>query len=182
MGTSAATPGPTKQDCEKGRDDAFDTLNQDQSEYDKQLLALSAGFLGVSLAFVKDVVPLKDAVHLWEFDWALLMLFGCICFVLGTFQYGIHSQLSLSEYWRLMGESCDAKDEEKAAIVADLGTRWIRLKHKHEVIKVLNWIAGVLFGVGVALLVLFVTTNVHREAHLSHADVGYNSSQPHPSK
>ncbi|MGB7356018.1 MAG: hypothetical protein WBD06_20085, partial [Acidobacteriaceae bacterium] len=173
----------TKQDCENGRNDAFDTLNRDQSEYDKQLLALSAGFLGVSLAFVKDVVPLKVAVHLRVFDWALFLLFGCICFVLGTFQYGVHSQLSLAEYWRLMGESCDAKDEEKTAIAKDLETRWIRLKHKHDVVKVLNWIAGVLFGVGVALLVLFVITNIHREAHLGHADVGasgYNSSQPHP--
>lgn len=181
-----ATPDLTKDACDKGRDDAFETLNQDQSECDKQLLALSAGFLGVSLAFVKDVVPLKDAVHLWAFYWALGLLFGCVCFVLGTFQYGIHAHLSLADYWKRMGEWCDevddAKREETRSILEE---RHSILERKHEVIKWLNRIAGVLFGTGVLFLVVFVITNVRREAYLSRVASTpgvYNTSVQHPQK
>jgi len=186
MSTSATTPGPTKKQCEQGRDDAFETLNKDQAEYDKQLLALSAGFLGVSLAFVKDVVPLKDAVYLWEFYAALGLLFACVCFVLGTFQYGIHAHLGLADYWKKMGGLCDevndAKRDETRSILVE---RHSRLEHKHGVIKWLNWIAGGLFGAGVLFLVLFVTTNVHRESYLSRTASGtasYNPSVQHSQK
>ena len=178
------TTSLTKIDCDKGRDDAFETLNRDQSEYDKQLLALSAGFLGISLAFVKDVVPLKDAVHLWAFDWALGLLFGCVCFVLGTFQYGIHAHLSLADYWNRMSELCDEVDEaRREEIRSGLEERRTILERKPKVIKRLNLIAGALFGVGALFLVIFVIMNVYREANLSRAAStpgDYNPCVQHP--
>lgn len=181
-----ATPDLTKDACDKGRDDAFETLNKDQAEYDKQLLALSAGFLGVSLAFVKDVVPLKDAAHLWEFYAALGLLFGCVCFVLATFQYGIHAHLGLADYWKRMGEMCgEANEAKREETRSNLERRHAKLERKHEVIKWLNWIAGGLFGVGVLFLVLFVILNVHRESYLSRtasATDSYNPSVQHSQK
>ncbi len=184
MSTSATAPDPTKEGCEKGRDDAFDVLNKDQAEYDKQLLALSAGFLAVSLAFIKDVVPLKYAAHIWAFDWSLGLLFLCICFVLGTFQYGIHAHLELADYWKGMGESCDEVDETKRGETRNkLEVRRIALERRHNSIKWLNWIAGCLFVSGILLLVFFVVTNVDGESHLSGCAPdapSYNSSVQHP--
>jgi hypothetical protein len=156
-----------KDKCDRGRDDAFETLNKDQAEYDKQLLALSAAFLGVSLAFVKDVVPLKDAVHLWEFDLALGFLLTCVCLVLGTFQYSIYCHLQLAEFWKKNKELLEEK--EGAITVSELQKRHTLLEGRSDRIKLLNWGSGVLFAVGVIFLLIFVMTNMHREAHLEPA-------------
>ena len=163
MNETATSPG--LEECERERDDAFETLNKDQAEYDKQLLALSSAFLGVSLAFIKDVVPLKDAVHLWEFDVALGCLLGCVCLVLLTFQYSIHSHLQLARYWEKKGKSLQAADDEKTKINNELEELRLRLSRKGIWIKRLNWVSGVLFGLGVIFLVAFVLVNMHRAAH-----------------
>lgn len=41
-----------------------DNVHSSQQEFDKAILTLSAGLLGVSLAFVKDIVPLPQAIAL----------------------------------------------------------------------------------------------------------------------
>jgi len=46
--------------CLKYQDGAHASLQ----EFDRAILTLSAGSLGLSLAFIKDVVPLRNAVHL----------------------------------------------------------------------------------------------------------------------
>lgn len=156
---------PEIAECVKEKDDAFETLNKDQAEYDKQLLALSAAFLGVALAFVKDVVPLKDAVYLWEFDTALALLFGCVCVVLGTFQYSIHSHFHLVDYWDKRKELLEAPEEGKALLASKQDERWAGLKRKASRIKVLNLSSIVLFVAGTIFLIVFVGTNLQREAH-----------------
>jgi hypothetical protein len=100
------------QECDKERDSAYDVLNRDQAEYDKQILTLSATFLGVSVAFVKDIVPLNVAVSLWSYDVAICLLFLCVCFVLGTYQYSIHGHFWLINYW----------EKRKMLVVRDPGT------------------------------------------------------------
>jgi hypothetical protein len=155
---------PELAECTKEKDSAFETLNKDQAEYDKQLLALSAAFLGVALAFVKDVVPLKDAVHLWVFDSALGLLLGCVCLVLGTFQYSIHGHFRLVEYWDKKREWLEAPEEKKARIAGELKRRWDWLSGMADRIKVVNRTSGVLFVAGIIFLVFFVGTNLHRAA------------------
>ena len=61
---------PTPEDSaraeiQKEIDDVYQTINENQAECDKQILTLSSGFLAVALAFIKDVVPLKEAELLW---------------------------------------------------------------------------------------------------------------------
>lgn len=156
----------TEQDeCKKGQDSAFETLNTQQAEYDKQILALSAAFLGVSLAFVKDVVPLHDAVHLWEFDWALGLFLACVCLVLWTFQYSIHGHFRLVEYWQLQEKALEATDDTVAQIEGELRKLWKWLFRRAAKIRFANCASGVLFAIGVVLLVIFVITNVNLEAH-----------------
>jgi hypothetical protein len=166
MSTSATPPNPEQEECKKERDNAFDILNKDQAEYDRQLLALSAAFLGVSLAFVKDVVPLKDTLHLWEFDAALGSLLACICLVLGTFQYSIHGHFRLMEYWQLKEKLLQSTDdEERTGISGKLSGLWTWLNHKADRIKWLNRFSGVLFALGTIFLVIFVMTNMYDAAH-----------------
>ncbi len=65
-------------ECMKERDSAFEASNKEQAEYDKQLLTLSAGTLALSLSFIKDVVPLEDAIFLWALYFVWVLLFSCI--------------------------------------------------------------------------------------------------------
>ena len=162
-----AAPKTERDECKEGIDSAFETLNTDQAECDKQLLALSATFLGVSLAFVKDVVPLKDAVYLWEFYGALVCLLSCVCLVLCTFQYSIHGHFRLVNYWELKEKCLDATDEEKPELNGRLLKLWAWLERKAGRIKLANRASLVLFIAGTVFLVIFVITNVQREARLA---------------
>jgi hypothetical protein len=86
-------------ECNKEIDDIFERIGDDQSEYDKQLLTLSSGFLAVSLAFIKDVVPLKDAEFLCLLYSSFGLLALCIMVVLFSYQFSISGQLKAKEYW-----------------------------------------------------------------------------------
>lgn len=171
---------PELAECKRERDSAFETLNKDQAEYDKQLLALSAAFLGISLAFIKDVVPLKDAAYLWELDLALGCLLGCVCLVLWSFQYSIHGHLRLADYWELREKMLRATGDEQAKISEDLGKLWTWLRRKADKIKGANVASGVLFALGTILLVIFVTTNVYRAAHSGQGSNGQTPKQAVP--
>ncbi len=157
---------PELTECGKEKDSAFETLNKDQAEYDKQLLALSAAFLAVALAFVKDVVPLKDTVHLWVFDSALGLLLGCVCLVLGTYQYSIHGHFRLMDYWEKKKELLEAPAEKRDGLATELNSLWQWLDRKAKRIRAANLASGLLFVVGIILLIVFVGINMHREAHL----------------
>jgi len=181
MSAKATEPDAEQQECKKERDCAFDTLNKDQAEYDKQLLALSAAFLGVSLAFVKDVVPFKDAVQLWEFDVALSCLLACVCLVLGTFQYSIYGHFRLVEFWELKEKLLQAPDDAKAILESQLASLWNRLKSEAVRIKIVNGASGILFALGTVLLVIFVITNLHREVRLASTSGESSAKQVAPS-
>jgi hypothetical protein len=164
--TTTTSPDSELAECKKEQDSAFETLNSDQAEYDKQLLALSSAFLGVSLAFVKDVVPLRYAVDLWEFDLALVFMLACVGLVLGTFQYSIHGHFRLVDYWRLKEKWLEAPGDSKAHLSCELLAAHKWLDRKAAKIKLMNGTSGIFFATGVIFLVIFVITNMHRAANL----------------
>lgn len=67
-------------------------------DFDKNLLTLSSGALGVSLAFIKDIVPLKDAVMVcWLYvSWATFA--ACIIATIFSFPLSIQAQKVHVEY------------------------------------------------------------------------------------
>lgn len=146
-----------EENCEKQIDEIFKTINSDQAEYDKQLLTLSSGFLAVSLAFIKDVVPLKDAAFLALLYISFCSLAACIMLVLFSYQYSISGNFKAKAYW-----------EERRD-----GNLKIKFPMKHaENIKRINRLSGFLFGAGVLLLVLFVIINLHQEVKVSATNRG----------
>jgi hypothetical protein len=149
----------------KERDSAFEALNKEQAEYDKQLLALSAGILALSLSFIKDVVPLKDAMFLWVLDLAWLLLVSCICLVLWSFQFSIHGQLGVVRYWDLKSNARTAEAQERLEIDQHIDQLWAQLDRHSKLGKRMNIVSGLLFAVGVLFLVGFVVLNVERQAH-----------------
>jgi hypothetical protein len=139
------------QKCDKEIDDLFKRIDSDQSEYDKQLLTLSSGFLAVSLAFIKDVVPLEIAKLLPLLYWSCGLLAACVCLVLFSFQFSIAGQLKAKEYWERRKSNPDEPFSYRRATIA----------------KFINWGGGVLFGVGVVLSVSFVIYNLQLGAIMS---------------
>lgn len=137
--------------CEREIDDLFGRITSDQSEYDKQLLTLSAAFLGVGLAFIKDVAPLNTAICLDVLYTAFGLLVFCIFAVLFSYQFSIAGQFKAKKYWEAqMHGNNDVKFPYRTA----------------SIVRCINIGTGVLFAVGVALLALFVILNMNKGAQM----------------
>ena len=153
-------------ECVKERDDAYETLNKDQAEYDKQLLTLSAGFLVLSLAFVKDVVPLQDAAHLWVLYTSFCLTSSCVLLVLSSYQYSIQGNFRVAKYWELKSEKLSAEQKRKLRIDQELEETHAKIKRHAGRVRAINLTSGAFFLVGVALLVCFVIVNIQRESQI----------------
>jgi hypothetical protein len=113
--------------------------------YDKAVLSLSTFFLGLSLAFLKEVVPGQRAESLWllYFSWGFL-----ICALLSTIisflvsQRAIDLQLKKAEDYYLRDDQA-ALSKSRIAKVTD----WV------------NWASGASFFIGVSLVTAFVGVN-----------------------
>jgi hypothetical protein len=130
-----------------------DLLNRNLSnseKYDNAILTLSTGILAISLAFIKDIVPLNIA----SFAILLLMswcLFGLaivstlVSFVLS--QFAIKRQLDYAEKYYL-----DRKDEYL--------TKKNRLARFTEYA---NYTSGGFFIIGIITTIIFVSVNISGE-------------------
>jgi hypothetical protein len=65
---------------QKYLDDLWEDLRYSISKFDEQLLIISGGALGISLSFIKDIVPLKDAIWIWLYYTAIGSFTFCIGF------------------------------------------------------------------------------------------------------
>jgi len=132
--------------CDKEIDDVFESINRDQAEYDKQLLTLSSAFLAASLAFIKDIVPFKTAIHLPMLFSCFALFAGCIVTVLGSYQWSIFGNLKAKAYWE------DRKNGNE---------REFPRRHAKAVVAV-NLASGIFFVFGVCLLVSFIALNLRK--------------------
>lgn len=137
---------PLEVQCETAIDGLYKTIYDQQAEYDKQLLTLSSGLLGVSLVFIKDVVPLDHASYIALLYGSWVSFFLCVLLVLLSFQVSIYGQSRTIDFW------------ESLKVGTNLGTRHIRTIKKG--LEILNWTCGALFFVGVLCLTGFVILNV----------------------
>jgi hypothetical protein len=117
-------------------------------EFDKSLLTFASGTLGLSLAFIKDIVPLKEAV-------ALRMLFGSwvaftLCIVVTIFSFPLSRQAQkrhveyLYEYYI---NGTGKKDKESI---------WTKAVHVCAVL------GGLFFLAGLVATVIFAWKNIAR--------------------
>ncbi len=124
------------------------TRNLSNSEkYDSAILTLSTGILGLSLAFIKDVVPLNTAelVHLLKASW---WLFGAsIISTVTSFsvsQIAIKRQLDYADKYYREGKTEYLEKKNVPALITEY----------------VNYISGILFIAGILATVVFVSVNV----------------------
>jgi hypothetical protein len=121
--------------------------------YDKAVLSLSTAFLSVSLAFLKDLVPIHQAEYLgllyaswWSL--ALSIILTIVSFLAS--QRAIEKQLKKAEDYYL--------DDDQSA------------HRKSRSAKVVDWIniaTGMLFILGLLLMIGFVSWNLERSVNMS---------------
>ena len=133
--------------CESESNAAYTVANKNQEEYDKQLLALSAGLLGVLLAFIKDIVPLLKAVWMHVLYWSYAILGTCVISVLVSFQLSIFALRKVRSHWR-------AEYEKRDSSIFPFG--WA------TGIFVLNIANGLIFAAGLVLCLCFIVKNMSR--------------------
>lgn len=111
-----------------------------QEQYDKTVLMLSAGALGISFSFIKDIVKLENAtsINYLIFSWVSWML--SVLFVLVSFYF---SRLAMSKAI----EDYDNNDEPKG--------------NKYDWLTTLtNALSGLLFLFGLLSIIIFLTKNL----------------------
>jgi len=81
----------TKAEIAKYRSSLIDTLRFLNESYDKLLITLSGGALGISIAFLKDIVKLENVVcqNLLLYAWLAFIL--SLAAVLGRLMFGIEA-------------------------------------------------------------------------------------------
>ena len=134
--------------------------------FDNNLLTYSSALLGLSLAFIKDIVPLSRAVWLpcLYVSWGLLAL--CILATIASFRFGIEAQKKqqdfLYEYY------------------VNRKTEYFNKKSKWSIaVTVCAYIGAVTFFLAVVLTVFFSVRNVsyaRTHAQQEHSEASKNSS------
>lgn len=122
------------------RNRLIDTYNAASESYDRGVMTLSGGSLGLSLAFVKDIAP--HPVRVWAIQTSWVLMVASLVFVIGS-----HA-LSVEVHRRII----DCLDGSRSY---DDQPWWVKTG-----VTRMNLIAGTFFLVGAAFLVYFASANV----------------------
>lgn len=142
-------------------DELYARLNATLSErelsnsenYDKSILMYATGALALSLSFIKDIVPLKDAIGVGYLEASWLFWIGSIVSVLTSFvlaQEANEAQRKLALRYYYEDDEEAYKEENK----------WIKY------VKRANLASGLLFALGALATMVFAWTNIEHERHL----------------
>jgi hypothetical protein len=134
-----------------------DNVHSAQQEFDKAILSLSAGLLGLSLAFIKDIVPLSQATALFLLYLSWVLSAGAVLLTLVSFwasKRAFNAQLG-ALYDEYFGTE-QTPQPTRAALV----TRW------------LTYGEGGCFALAVLLTVTFAIVNVRTSSVMAVEDRG----------
>ena len=141
------TSDENKRIYEKFRENLLEASLSNSNNYDKAILTLSSAALGLSLTFIKDIVPFKDIINYWTLvlSWVFFLIsivVTIISFILS--QWAIKRQLKYAEEYYLNGKE---NFFNKKNICKDLTT-------------IFNHISGIIFILALILTIFFVTSNI----------------------
>lgn len=146
--------GPTNDELYKRLNDTLSERELSNSEnYDKSILMYATGALALSLSFIKDIVPLKEAIGTGYLEASWLFWIGSIVsvltsFVLGQVALDLQRKLALRYYYE--DDETAYKEENK----------WIKY------VKRANLTSGVLFVLGAIATMAFAWSNIEHQQHL----------------
>ncbi|MBW2187406.1 MAG: hypothetical protein JRG71_13725 [Deltaproteobacteria bacterium] len=129
------------------RDELYKRQLSNTENYDKSILTLSSAGLAISLTFLRSVVPLESAEYLW------LAKASWICFLVSII-------LSLIAY--LISNAAISKQLSIAEdyYVNKIQSAFNQKNILSELNNMLNYAVGLLFGLAIIAIVIFVTLNL----------------------
>lgn len=126
-------------------------IKSGSENFDKYLLTFSAGALGLSLSFFKDVVPLEKATCIPALLCSWVCFIACILVTLISFRISIKSQgvlfSCLNEYYLEGKEGAFDKHLKSWSVKA---------------VEICAWAGIAFFVAGLTCTMIFVTANVAR--------------------
>lgn len=134
----------------------WDDTKSGSENFDKYLLTFSSGALGLSLTFIKEVVPLEKAVWIPSLIASWIAFVLCILVTLISFRISLRAFEKMVPY--LNQFYLDGKVEAFNKHLEDVWT------------KAVDWCAnlGIFFFVlGLVFTMMFVGTNIRRVKHMS---------------
>ena len=146
------------------RDKVWEDIKSGTENFDKYMLTFSSGALGLSLAFVKDVVPLGKSVWVpWLISsWVVFVI--CILVTLLSFRISIRALEKtipyLKEYY--LESKADAFDKH-------LQSFWSKAVDWCTVLQITFFILGLIFTM------MFVGANIREAKRVSEKEIPANS-------
>jgi hypothetical protein len=134
----------------KYRDKAWDDITASSDDFDKSLLTYASGTLGLSLAFIKDIVKIDSATALPCLYWSWIFLTACIVITIASFRISIEAQ----KRHLITAQRVFLEDDEEAS---NKGNAWSTL------LDICAYVGATFFLAGVVTTVLFVYLNVLQE-------------------
>lgn len=135
--------------CDDEYDQAYAAIQKNQEEYDKQLITLSAAFVTLTISFINNIVPLKEAAYRGLLYTSLITMSTCLLSVLISYQISIHFHYRAADFWKKSkNRSCSPEFP----------------LHGATIVRVWNICNGFVFAAGIAFAVAFVVANLHKKA------------------
>jgi hypothetical protein len=127
------------------RDKIEDAINESQSDFEKNLVYLSAGALVLSMGFIEKIISFDKASN----KWIVVVSWGILASTL---------LLNLASHLISVGNSTKAREE------MDMGMEYNklieRISCRNKLMRIINWISYVLFAFGVISVVVFCAINM----------------------
>jgi hypothetical protein len=121
--------------------------------FDRAILTYSSAGLAISLAFLKDFIPIAMSVAAWllYLSWALFVVSSLATLAsFLTSQFGIKRQLDISERYYLRHDNSAIEERNLFAVVTER----------------LTYVSGAAFGVALVCTTIFVSINLERSSQM----------------
>lgn len=129
----------------------LDIVQHETAAFDKYMLSLSSGSLVLSIAFIKDLVPLSMARNLWALEWSWILFCAVILMVLLGLQA---SRLGGQAHLINVDDAFSQGDLWKVTETRNLWS---------DAVRYINNTVGILFAAALCLTMYFAITNVPPE-------------------
>ena len=142
----------------------WDLQKSNSEQCDNTILTLSSALLGVSLAFIKDIVPIA---HLTAIGWLTF----------SWFMFGAAITCTLASYYSGQ-EAIDTECEYSEEVHMKGNTGYVRNRLWDKATRLLNATAALCFLFGVFTTICVVTTNIyHEQARQSQGGANQNGNR-----
>jgi hypothetical protein len=130
----------------KDRDKIQDSINESQSDFEKNLVYLSAGALTLSLGFIEKIVSFDKSNN----KWIVVISWGFLASSL---------LLNLASHLISVGNSTKAREEMDSGM--EYNKLIERISCRNKIMRIINWTSYFLFVIGVVSVVIFCSINMN---------------------